>query len=480
MAGMNAMTSAHHQVVQSLLSGWRQAQEKGEQTGTAVLLSVTLDGSWISHATQPGTLYERAWQEGLSPIFWTTPGRAELRIGIGKVLELRGMGHQRFREVAEAWRSWLRRSLSVSDAGGEGWGPLFMGGFSFDPANPLQGPWQDFPDASLILPRWVYAEQDGRTRLVYQTLAERAVDPEEEAQKAAEELISFFASDAVPLSEKEEKYTPQLLETGEAEWKQKVCQVVEQIKGSGGRLNKVVMARQALVKNIHKRVAEVLEHLLRYQDNCYVFAHARQGSLFVGATPERLVEMRQGRVRVMCLAASAPRSEQPEQDQALGEELLADPKSREEHGWVVEMVRQAMAPLCEELHIPASPVLLKLKDIQHLYTPVEGRLTSGQGLLELVERLHPTPAVGGYPREEALAAIRQWEGMARGWYASPIGWLDGKGDGEFAVALRSGLWQGEEALLFAGCGIVADSNPDSEWQETRIKMQPMWRALGGV
>ena len=145
---------------------------------------------------------------------------------------------------------------------------------------------------------------------------------------------------------------------------------------------------------------------------------------------------------------------------------------------VVDMLRASLRPIVEELHIAPTPSILRLPHLQHLATPISGVLRDEAGLLALAQRLHPTPAVGGAPRDVALALIAEHEGFDRGWYAGPIGWLGADGDGELAVALRCGLVTGKEATLFAGCGIVADSDPDREWEESQLKFRTMTAALG--
>ena len=161
--------------------------------------------------------------------------------------------------------------------------------------------------------------------------------------------------------------------------------------------------------------------------------------------------------------------------------LLSSAKDRREHAVVAEAIRDALSPLCTRLEMPDRPALLPLCNVQHLHTPVRGLLDGDRSALQLVARLHPTPAVGGSPRGDALAAIRAREGMDRGWYAAPVGWLDRHGDGEFAVALRSGLLRiggdGAEALLFAGCGIMGDSDPAQEYEESTLKMRALLGAL---
>ena len=180
----------------------------------------------------------------------------------------------------------------------------------------------------------------------------------------------------------------------------------------------------------------------------------------------------------MAIAGSAPRGIDAEEDARLAAGLLASDKDREEHAVVVAMLRDALGPIVERLDVAPEPGILALRDIQHLVTPMEGLLREETGILALAERLHPTPAVGGEPRGAALDLIAEHEGFDRGWYAGPVGWLGADGDGELMVALRCGLVDGQRATLFAGCGIVADSDPSREWEESRIKLRPVASALG--
>ena len=181
----------------------------------------------------------------------------------------------------------------------------------------------------------------------------------------------------------------------------------------------------------------------------------------------------------MSLAGSIRRGKTPAEDARLGQTLLDSAKDRAEHAVVVRALGEALGETCDRLQVSDTPSLLKLGHIQHLCTPITGHLANGHTLLDLVERLHPTPAVGGRPREAALRLIRACEGLDRGWYAGPVGWLDAQGEGEFAVALRSALLHGNTATLFAGCGIVADSDPEREYAESRLKLKPMLTALSG-
>ncbi|HLU12099.1 MAG TPA: chorismate-binding protein, partial [Oceanobacillus sp.] len=168
----------------------------------------------------------------------------------------------------------------------------------------------------------------------------------------------------------------------------------------------------------------------------------------------------------------------PEEDDALAQEMLDSPKDRQEHAFVVSAVRERVRPYAKTMDVPDQPQIYRLQNIQHLYTPVRAELETHFDVLDLVGELHPTPALGGSPRRAALEAIDQLETEERGWYAAPVGWVDANGDGVFAVAIRSAVSAGNRARLYAGVGVVAESDPDKEWEETGWKFKPLLTALG--
>jgi isochorismate synthase len=257
-----------------------------------------------------------------------------------------------------------------------------------------------------------------------------------------------------------------------------VRDTLREIRGSA--VEKVVLARQVTARAERSiDAAAVLRRLREGYPQCTVFAFARGDACFLGATPERLVRLEGRAVRADPLAGSAARGATEDEDRRLGDALLADEKERREHGLVVGAVRDALEPVCSHLDVPETPELLRMPNVQHLHTPIRGVLAGEASILELVERLHPTPAAGGLPRDAALSLIRRYEPFDRGWYAGPVGWVDGGGNGEFAVAIRSALLRGHEALLYAGCGIVAGSDPEREYAESCLKLRPMLWALNG-
>jgi menaquinone-specific isochorismate synthase len=242
-----------------------------------------------------------------------------------------------------------------------------------------------------------------------------------------------------------------------------------------GEVRKVVLAREVLAEADRPfERAAVLDRLRRVQPSSLTYAVGD----FVGASPELLVRRRGARVVSRPMAGTVPRGTTPADDQRLTAALTASPKDGEEHAVVVDAVRRALAPVCRELVSDARPSVTRLATVSHLATTVAGRLRlPAPSALALAGLLHPTPAVAGDPQAEALAAIEELEDIDRGLYAGPVGWVDARGDGDWAVALRCAHLQGNRARLAAGAGIVADSDPGAEWAETEAKLDGMLRAL---
>jgi isochorismate synthase len=255
-----------------------------------------------------------------------------------------------------------------------------------------------------------------------------------------------------------------------------------------GRLDKVVLARRVDLRADRPiDPVRVLRRLVASDRGdpspgarlpSTVFAFTRGGRTFLGSSPERLVSVRGDRLRTMALAGTSSRGADAARDAAMGAALLASEKDREEHAVVATMLRETLAPLIRDLELPKTPHVVRSARLLHLLTEAHGTLRDGVGLLDVVGRLHPTPAVGGWPTEAALELLDEESELDRGWYAGPVGWLDGSGDGDMSVAIRSGLVEGCEASLFAGCGIVADSEPDREWDESSLKLRVMGDAFG--
>jgi isochorismate synthase len=385
---------------------------------------------------------------------WLRPAANESIVAIGAAHTLEGKGSARFQQVSAAWRDLL--SDAVID--GAARGPLVFGGFSFDPLHAPSRLWTGFPDGRMVLPERMLVARGGAA-----WLTTNAVVPAH--------------SPPTPGQDATRVETPPPLRADQ--WQALVDVVVHELRRGDRGLSKVVLARAHQVR-AQRSIEHALRDLAARYPECTVFAISQGDACFLGATPERLIALHAGVASTMALAASAPRGATPAEDDLLAERLLASPKQRAEHAVVVAALRDGLGRACAGVVADAQPVIHKLANLQHLLTPIRGHVDDGCSVLDLLEHVHPTPAVGGYPRIAALELIRAREALDRGWYAGPIGWMDARGDGEFVVGLRSGLVRGETATLFAGCGIVAGSDAAAEAAEWGWKLRPMLEALGAA
>lgn len=261
-----------------------------------------------------------------------------------------------------------------------------------------------------------------------------------------------------------------------SEWTQSVERVLEMIDDHA--IDKVVLARSVVVtSDTPPVILRMFRELARSYPQCYNFAWKSGEAVFLGASPELLASVSNHTLHSNPLAGSAPRGEGQEQDDAIGAALLGSEKDRSEHGYVVEAMSEALGPLASSINASPQPSLKKMASVQHLSSTIEAHLNEGVDLFDVVEAIHPTPAVGGVPTKEAVSAISDLEPIERGWYTGGVGWVDGHGSGAVALGLRCGLIRGLTTRLYAGAGIVAGSRPDEELQETRLKLEPVLRLL---
>ena len=409
--------------------------------------------------------------------YWSEPGRVLTYVGLGAVLTIEAEDKQnRFKYVDSKWK--VVAGEAIIDARPSPYtGPILFGGFSFDPQIAQSNKWSDFAHTSFAVPKYMITADNGRYYLTSNQLV--GGDQESAEDNELEKMLSRlqqFAHDS-----KQDSAQPSMLheEIAPSDWMAAVEQAASSIRQ--GNLEKVVLARTLMLQAEEAfRSETVLRSLLEEQLNTYVFAIDKPSSCFIGATPERLIRRQGEQLLTLSLAGSIARGQTEQEDEELASFLRHDLKNLHEHRLAVDMIKAAMQQLCVHVDAPDAPIIRKLKDIQHLATPIAGEVKEGVSLLQAVEALHPTPALGGMPREHALEAIRALEHMDRGWYAAPIGWMNTELDGEFAAAIRSALLREEQAYLFAGCGIVGNSEPLSEYKETALKFRPMLKALDAL
>ena len=399
----------------------------------------------ISAFTQAALVQDRA--------LWMRPSTGEALVGIGSAASLVGAGARRFEQIAEQWRDLVADAVIDGSANA---GPLLMGGFSFDPSSWRSSPWKHFPDARFVLPETLITIRGGAAWNTTNVIAGATHN-----QDARIEAISETRTGLSP-----------------REWQALVGDIARGIRDETLGVRKVVLARAEDIRPT-RTLEDALRRLAAEYPSCTIFALARGDTCFLGATPERLISLQDGVATTMALAGSGPRNADPVEDARLAQRLASDPKELTEHALVVGALQEALAPMCTRVVVDAEPRVRKLSNVQHLLTSLRGQVAPGRSVLDLVERLHPTPAVGGFPRERALELIRERERLDRGWYAGALGWADVRGEGDFVVGLRSALWHGESATLYAGCGVVGGSNPATEYAEWGWKLVPMRSALQG-
>ena len=412
-------------------------------------------------------------------VFWHQQSRGFSLVGLGEVAVAEGHGPGRFAAVSEAVREML--DPVVSDAATRR-DVRCLGGFAFDDDHRPTSTWRDFPGAALWLPRWLVVEDRAGARGVACVPIESGADAEAELARLTATLADLLedARGRARFADRPVHAGPVCLDDvpSETAWKDAVGTAVEETRA--GRLRKVVLARStSFDAPTPFSVEPAIAGLRAANPTATVFAVTRGRSTFVGATPELLVRLGERRFETVALAGTIARGATPDDDLRLARQLLASQKDRIEHEIVVETILDALRPVSRDVRrAEGTPRVERSKSVQHLSTPISGTLDGDRTVLDLVGRLHPTPAVGGAPRDPALAFIREHEHLDRGWYAGPVGWVDAAGGGEFAVALRSGVVTGTRATIFAGGGVVADSLPESEFAETAIKLRPMLDALG--
>ncbi|WP_058042239.1 isochorismate synthase [Streptomyces roseifaciens] len=472
-----------------LLAMCRQAAAAARQRKLPVLVSWAAP---LPHV-DPAALWSRARESADRSLYWQSGWDRSSLVAIGAAHDLTGHGEDRIRSVAASWEELVQEPVAGGSGIGlpTGQGPVLVGGFSFAPSTTPGA--TALPDALM----WVPALQVRSSATVPGTTGTTAPDelrlnavmfPGGEPEQIAKDLVHLaelclLPESAAPradgvwrqqhgsLLDRQELPSPE-------RWKDLVGRAVGRIRN--GAFEKVVLARELRVTADGPfDVPAAVESMRSTYPDATVFAVEHDRHAFVGATPEYLVRLTDGTAHALGLAGTAPRGATAQVDAELEAQLRNSAKIRHEHDVVVRMLRDALHPTCAHVEASPEPTVLKLANVQHLATVVEGRgVQPDLGILQFVERLHPTPALGGYPREQSLDWLAHNEGLERGWYAGTIGWTDGSGQGEFAVAIRCALIHDNIASLYAGCGIVADSDPEEEYAETCAKLLPMLHALG--
>jgi isochorismate synthase len=401
---------------------------------------------------------------------WQQPDRGFALAALGEAHAVVSRGKDRFREVAAECAHLSGDAILKGERNStDRTGPTWTGGFSFSDGGASGSAWSSFAPATMTLPEISLESDRGRVLMTVNTLVNSGCDETalvDRLVRRADGLVSrdLGMIDPHPTGKPviESVRSPEDFEGS-------VAAAVERIRA--GEIEKVVLAREVLVHSPSAHdPAAIFAALREGFPSCFNFCVGTPEAAFIGASPELLIRCVGRSVSTVGLAGSTRRSSDPAVDDHLAQKLLNSNKDRAEQDLVVKRIVKALGRLSVWVEAGEEPEIIKVANIQHLGTPVIAHLLEPRTAIELAGLLHPTPAVGGEPWKKAEAVMEEVEEMERGWYAAPVGWMDGSGDGEFCVALRSALLRDREAHLYAGVGVVADSDPASELAETEIKL----------
>jgi len=385
------------------------------------------------------------------------PGGVALEDGAGKVADFEA-GDNRLQAAARLWRR-LRESMAVPGQAGPG--PIAVGGFAYRPDRDPSGPWSGFPAVLLRVPALAVTRVRGRT---FATAAWSGAEELLELKQVAVRAPAARRLDVTPVR-------------NPVAWTAAVETAATRLRA--GEAAKVVLAREVVARGDGVVSAGMVARSLRAAyPSCFTYlVTGADGTAFAGASPELLVRRSGTRAYSQPMAGSVARGANEAEDERLARELADSAKDKAEHRLVSAFVVEALRPFARSVEA-RSPEVVRFTNIQHLATTVTAELADpATDALDLAAALHPTPAVGGWPRAAADSLIDELENLERGWYAGAVGWIDGRGDGEFAVALRCGLLWEDGARLYAGVGVMPDSDPARELEETELKFKALLTAL---
>jgi menaquinone-specific isochorismate synthase len=380
-----------------------------------------------------------------APLSWVRNGEGLVGWGVHATTTV--SGKDRFEKARQWWHHQLETFAVANSVHGSGTGPVLFASFSFDRNQ----------ESVLVIPKVVVGQKGLQSWITWIGDIAQPLLPESPA-KISQGAFSFGDGSITT-----------------AAWRERVAQAITRIETT--KVDKVVLARDLVATtNTDIDARPILKKLASEYPSTWTFAVDG----LVGATPELLLRLSRGMVTSRVLAGTIPKTGDDAKDLALAASLARSSKDLEEHEYAVRSVADALEPFCSSTNVPESPFVLHLANVMHLATDVTGALTESKQRIDafsLLKSLHPSAAVCGTPRNIAFDIIDEIEGMNRGRYAGPVGWIDASGDGELGIALRTGQITGKEIRIYAGCGIVAGSNPEKELEESNAKMIPMRSAL---
>lgn len=350
--------------------------------------------------------------------------------------------------------------------------PIFVGGMKFS-SSESDLLWNDFTDSDWFIPKFIFLKCGSQSYLTQQIDTKK--NSLDEAAEEAENALGLSAQADKSPSNKENLVIEDSNigdENEKAKWNNIVNQALEEIENS--TIQKIVLSRRVELKlNKTPRISSLLSELIEKYPRCYTFAFRSNDSTFFGATPEKLAKISNGLIEADALAGSISRGTTEAEDENLANELLSSKKNLAEQQAVVEFIVNSFDGIAENIDYPEKPIIRKLENIQHLWTPIKAKMKTEKAIFSILKEIHPTPAICGVPWSAALTYIKEMENHTRGLFAGIVGWFNFESEGDFAVAIRSALLKNQSLYAFAGCGIVEGSDPDAEYEEAELKLKPI-------
>jgi isochorismate synthase len=458
------------EATETLLAALEDALSRADRDRPAQLVSATVE---IDPEVDPAAIVAGSRLAADRWFCWEQPDRGFALAGLGSAIAVVSRGEDRFSDLAaRCARAEHDRVAEEPDELPAGAGPVWSTGFAFSPRGGSDPLWSSLPPALAVLPEIALARSPDGAFLTASILLEPGADPDQLLRRASGRIGSLRAGVLTPADPHPSAATRIFGRYSPERYEKIVAAAVERIRSTS--IEKVVLARELTVEAPSAHDPGALFGALRdLFPSCFCFAVGTGQAAFIGASPELLVRRSGPVAATVALAGTTSRSADPAVDDHLGEAMLRSPKVRDEHGIVVRRIERSLRPHAVWVHAESQPFVVKVGNLQHLATPIRAQLAESNSAIELAGLLHPTPAIGGEPKDPALKLIQELEGIDRGWYTGPVGWMDAADDGEFCVGLRSALVRDREAHLFAGCGIVADSDPSAELQESELKFEAL-------
>lgn len=450
-----------------------QCKVRAEELKHPQLVSISLR---VRHV-DPLAVLESIYDEKERHFYIEHPSKGEAIAGAESVLEFHATGKNRFMEIRDFACETLENCIVAGESSLPFFGPHFFASFSFE-TDLKSG-----HSGSVFIPRWQVGIARNISVAVANLLVEEHSNLDLLAKKVwgAHEKFSHFdytEKNSEKADDPDKKQTLSIEEFGgESVYRERVKRAVASIKE--GKYRKIVLARRIDVvgdKLFHP--FHLLSELRQNYPDCYAFSLGLgNGSSFIGASPERLVKIESGQLQTVALAGSIRRGKTASEDASFASQLLNSEKDIGEHRFVSDCIRSELESIGLNTQIPDQVGILRLANVQHLILPIEAKVENNIHILDATSVLHPTPAVGGFPKERIQADIAFLEGFERGLYSGTIGWFNAKGEGEMIVGLRSAFVSENKGCLFSGAGIVADSDPEREDEETWLKLKAILGVL---